>query len=113
MPWLLQQNLPRIEVPVFDGSPIKWSEFDVKFKNLVHDLQFLTNIQRMTSLLQHLEGEAKRAVQYFSNDKVGYIMAHKRLKYMFGQKPWICQAIVQKMIRGKQIENNDNKTLME
>ena len=111
--WLLQQNLPRIQVPIYDGSPTKWLEFVVKFKDLVHDLQFLTNTQRMTYLLQHLEGEAKRAVQCFSNDKVGYIMALKRLKYMFGQKPRICQAYIQKMIRGKQIGNDDNKTLME
>ena len=29
-------------------------------KDLVHDLQFLTNTQRMTYFLQHLEGEGKR-----------------------------------------------------
>ena len=58
----MQQNLPRILIPVFDGSPTKWLEFAIKFKYLVHDLQFLTNTQRMTYLLQHLEGEAKRAV---------------------------------------------------
>ena len=67
----------------------------------------------MTYLLQHLEGEAKRAVQCFSNDKVGYIMALKRLKYMFDLKLRLCQAYIQKMIRGKQIGNDDNKTLME
>ena len=45
-----------------DGSTTMWLEFVVKFKDLVHDLQFLTNTQRMTYLLQHLEGEAKRAM---------------------------------------------------
>ena len=63
--WLLQQNLPRIQVPIYDGSPTKCLEFVVKFKDLVHGLQFLTNTQKMTYLLQHLEGEAKRAVQCF------------------------------------------------
>ena len=106
-------NLPRIQVPVYDGSPTKWLEFVVKFKDLVHDLQFLTNTQRMTYLLPNLEGEAKRAVQCFSNDKVRYIMTLKRLKYMFVQKPQICQAYIQKMIREKQIGNGNNKTLME
>ena len=113
MTWLLQQNLPRIQVPVFDWSPTKWLKFIVKFKNLVNDLQFLTNIQKMTYLLQHLEGKAKSAVQCFSNDKVRYIMALKSLKYMFGQKRRICQGYRQKMIRGKKIGNDDNKTFME
>ena len=40
MTWLLQQNFPRIQVPVFDGSPTKWLEFVVKFKDLVHDYSF-------------------------------------------------------------------------
>ena len=59
MTWLLQMNLPRIQVPVYDGSPTKWLEFVVKFKDLVHDLQFLTNTQRMTYLLPNLEGEQR------------------------------------------------------
>ena len=59
----MQQNLPRIQIPVFDGSPTKCLEFVVKFKDLVHDLQFLTNIQRMTYLLQHLECKEIMAVQ--------------------------------------------------
>ena len=24
MTWLMQQNLPRIQIPIFDGSPTKW-----------------------------------------------------------------------------------------
>ena len=32
MTWLLQQNLPRIQVPVYDGSPTKWLEFVVSLK---------------------------------------------------------------------------------
>ena len=73
----------RNTIPVYDRSRTKWLEFVVKFKDLVHDLQCLT--ERMTYLLQHLEGKAKRAVQYFSSDKVGYIMALKRLKYVWSE----------------------------
>ena len=47
--WMMQQNLPGIQLPVFDGSPTKWSELIMKIKNMVHDLQFLTYTQRMTS----------------------------------------------------------------
>ena len=27
MAGLLQQNLPRIEIPTFNGSPLKWVEY--------------------------------------------------------------------------------------
>ena len=36
--WLMQQNFPRIQIPVFDASTTKWLEFVVNFKDLVHDL---------------------------------------------------------------------------
>ena len=39
MTWLMQQNLPRIQIPVFDRSPTKWLESVGEFKDLVHDLQ--------------------------------------------------------------------------
>ena len=92
---LIQQNLPRMQIQRFDGLTAKWLEFSVKFKDLVHHLQFITNTQRMTYLLPHLEIEAKRAVQFFLNNKVGYIMALKKLKYIFGQKSWIFQAYIE------------------
>ena len=35
--WLVQQSLPRMEVPKSNGNPIKWVEIVIKFKELVHD----------------------------------------------------------------------------
>ena len=37
MAWLLQQNLPRIEMPTFNQSPLKWVEFVTKFKELLYN----------------------------------------------------------------------------
>ena len=37
MAWLLQQNLPRIEMPTFNQSPLKWVEFVIKFKELLYN----------------------------------------------------------------------------
>ena len=31
MTWILKQNLSRIEIPTFNGSPLKWVEFLIKF----------------------------------------------------------------------------------
>ena len=61
----MQQNIPRIQI--------------------IRDLQFLTNTQTMNYFLHNLEDEEKScSLQCFSNDMVGYIMALKRMKYMFG-----------------------------
>ena len=42
---MLQQNLPQIKRPKFDGSPLLWVEFVIKFKDIVHNKSFLSNQQ--------------------------------------------------------------------
>ena len=88
MTWFIQQSLPRMKVPKFDGSPIKWVDFITKFKELVNDHPYLNNSQKFIYLIQHVEGEAKRALKVFSSSRSGYILALKRLKYMFGQRKY-------------------------
>ena len=113
MSWMVQQALPRIQIAFFDGSPSIWVEFIVKFRDLVHQQKYLTNIQRMTYLLQHLHVEAKRSVQGFTNDKAGYIAALQRLKYIFEQKSKVAQAQLWNVIHGKSISNDDAVGLSE
>ena len=113
MTWFIQQSLPRTEVPKFDGSPIKWVDFTTKFKELVNDQPFLKNNQKFIYLIQHVEGEAQRALKVFSSSRSGYILALKRLKYMFGQRSLISQAYINKLTQGKPISNDDEKSLLE
>ena len=47
MAGLLQQNLPRIEIPTFNGSPLKWVEFVIKFKEIVYNHVYLNNSQKL------------------------------------------------------------------
>ena len=74
MMWIVQQSLPRMEVPKFNGNPMKWVEFVIKFKELVQDL---TVNQRFIFLMQYVKGKAKRAIQVFSTNKNGSILALK------------------------------------
>ena len=67
----------------------------------------------MKGLMQHVDGEAKQALQVFSTNKGGYITALKRTKYMFGQRSRIRQAYIAKMTRDKPISNDDDKSLLE
>ena len=111
--WLMQQSLPRIKIPLFDGSPLYWVEFIIKFKDIVHSRSFLSDPQKLTYLHQHLIGEAKRVVQGLANDQRGYVFSLKRLKFIFGQRPRIPQAHLSKVTRGKRIGNDDDAGLLE
>ena len=105
--WMVSQCLPQLTLPTFDGSAIKWVEFVIQFKSMVHDQPYLSSAQRMSYLVQHLEKEAKRAVQGLSNDWYGYVMGLQRLKFMFGQRASVAQSHLEKVTRGKEITDED------
>ena len=67
MTWLVQNQLPRTQLPKFDGSASDWVEFIAKFRDVVHNEGCLSDSQRCIQLLQHLGGEAKRAVAVYSS----------------------------------------------
>ena len=113
MAWLLRQNLPRTEISTFNGSPLKWVEFVIIFKEIGHNDVYLKNSQKLHYLQQHVSGIAKRAILGFSNDERGYILSLKRLKYEFGEKSRIAVAHLTKVTKGKQIPNDDDKDLIE
>ena len=113
MAWLVQQHLPQIQLPKFDGEALDWVDFIMKFRDIVHNQEHLSDNQKFQLLLQHLTGEARRAVRGFSNDTRGYVMSLKKLKYLFGQRPRIAQAVLDKITKGKVIQNDDVKGLTE
>ena len=113
MTWLLQQNLPRMQIPLFNGSPLALVEFVTKFKDIVHDQSYLNNSQKFHYLQQHVTDEARRAIHGLSTDKRGYVLSLKRLKCSFGQRSRIAQAHLAKITRGKKIGKDDDKGLLE
>ena len=107
MSFFVQQSLPRMEIPEFDGSASLYIEFMTKIKDLVHDQPFLSDVQRSTQLIQRLKGEAKQAVRSFSQDWFGYVSSLKKLKFLFGQRSAIARAVLLKVTRGKNVQDND------
>ena len=111
--WLVQKYLPKMELPTFNGSPHEWVNFIVKFRDIVHNQQYLSCIQKNILLLQHLKGEAHRAVRAFGNNAKGYIWSLRKLKYLFGQRSAVAKAVLEKATKGKIVQNDDFKALSE
>ena len=113
MGFFIQQSLPRMNVPDFDGSPSMWVEFITTFRDLVHDQPFLNVLRKSTLLLQHLSSQPKRSVQGFPNNATGYISALQRLKFLFGQRGKIAQATISKVTQGKDVPDFNEEALSE
>ena len=51
--YTMVQHLPKMELPSFDGSAGEWVvDFITKFRDIVHNQEYLNDFQRMTLLLQ-------------------------------------------------------------
>ena len=111
MAWMIQQYLPKVHLPNFDGSAADWVDFIVKFKEVVHNQPYLADGQKNQLLLTQLRGEAKRAVKGYANDGRGYVMALQTLKHLFGQRPVVAKAALSRVMNRKTIGDNDVRGL--
>ena len=55
-PMMAGVNLPRIEVPKFDGNILNWRPFWEQFRAAVHDKTYLGNIDKLTYLQDAIKG---------------------------------------------------------
>ena len=54
-------NLPRIEVPTFDGTILNWRLFWKQFQAAVHDKPYLGEVDKLTYLRDAPNGAIKRS----------------------------------------------------
>ena len=68
----------------------------------------MNGIRKCTLLYQHLTGEAKRSISGLACNWKGYIVALKRLKYLFGDVSIAAASVIRKISQGGVIRQ-DNK----
>ena len=74
-------NLPRIEIPTFDGNILNWRLFWEQFQAAVHDKEHLGEIDKLTYLRDALrDGPAKNVIQGLTQSAESYQEAIKCLK---------------------------------
>ena len=78
-------NLPKLQLPVFDGSILDWPTFFDSFKSAVHQDTSIDNIHKFQYLLAHVKGEAARVIQGLQITGSNYTEAINILKERYGQ----------------------------
>jgi len=105
-------SLPPLEVVKFSGNPCEFFRFKTRFYQMVES-QNLSDAQKMSRLLQFLEGNARKAVAGFEGTPGGFKKAMRLLKLRFGQPHMIAKACVDALIEGPNISNSDREGLRE
>jgi hypothetical protein len=101
-------QLPKFQLPKFDGSFLKWQPFWDSFKASIHDDTELPPIQKLTYLLHYLEGPAFAAVKGYSITANSYEAVVKTLQDRFGKKSRIIHLQYCKMIDIEKPTNQAN-----
>ena len=99
-------NMPKVEIEVFDGNPMKYHQFMRAFDLNVHDMRCDENI-KLTRLIQYCSGSARDALEgcMLIGGKTGYEKARKILEERFGDPDMITERIVINLRRGKPVKS--------
>jgi hypothetical protein len=106
-----ERDLPKVELPVFDGSALMWPRFIEQFFAQVHSRSTLTDSRRMDILQSHVKGEAKSLIEGLGYSGRNYAQTLKELKFAFGHRIAVARAYVNSVVSGNVIANGDSSAL--
>jgi len=79
----LHIQLPKIQLPKFDGDILRWITFRDTYISLVHDNVTLTNIEKFHYLVSSVRGSASAVVRSIALSDSNYILAWNALNERF------------------------------
>ncbi len=106
---------PKVEIPTFDGNPLKYFPFVRSFTNNV-DKVLKDSSRKLTQLLHYTTGKANKVLQgcpLVEDPDEGYRRALSRLEDRFGNKFVISQAWVDKITKDPVIKPRDASALQD
>ena len=93
----LRVNLPKLQLPVFDGSLQHWQEFWDVYKATIHDQQTLPAVSKFSYLKSVLKGSVLSAIAEISITSENYSSVIKFLQERFGRKEAIVESLYSKV----------------
>ena len=90
-------NLPKLQLPKFDGDPLKWTTFHDAFISSVHEDKNLEEIHKFQYLVGQLTGEAAHAIEGLQLTNANYSEALDILQERFGKPHKVIAAYMKAM----------------
>ncbi|XP_076392692.1 uncharacterized protein LOC105661897 [Megachile rotundata] len=72
-------TLPRIELPIFNGSLLEWQSFYDSFKSMVHENEEILGVQKFHYLKRSLRGEVSSVIDTLNASHENYLVAWELL----------------------------------
>ena len=103
-----RSSLPPLDLVKFPGDLCEYFRFKARFHEMV-DSQNISEAQKMSRLLQFLDGQARRAVAGFEGVSGILSKALKMLEQRFGQPHVVTKACVDALVEGPNISSGDRQ----
>ena len=94
-------KLPQINLPIFDGTSTKWTQFKETFDALINQHDQLSDVQKFHYLLSSLQGESKRVVEKIELTSAGYKIAWDELLKRYENKRAIIESHITELFKLK------------
>ena len=105
-------KLPKLEVPVFDGNILRWTQFWEQFCTSVHERSDLTDAEKLVYLQNSIkDGSAKNAIDGLSQGGEHYAEAIACLKSRFDRPRLIHQTHVRTILEVPPMREGNAKEL--
>ena len=108
-----ERDLPKIALPIFDGSALLWPKFVEQFYVKIHCRPCITDTRRMDLLQSHVKGDAQKLVRGLGYTGRNYGLALKELKAAFGHHLLVARAYIEGVTSGPAIPTHDPVAMRE
>ena len=98
-------KLPKLDMTIFSGDKLRWTEFWDSFECAIHTNKKLSDIEKFNYLKNKVSGEAKSAILGLTLSKENYKIAVEILKDRFGNTQEVIDLHYHKMINLPQAVN--------
>ena len=107
---LQRQGVPKPNPRKFSGDPSQFPTFKKRIHDWIEEKGF-TEREKISHLLNFVEGDAKDAIEHCETDDNGYEEAMDILEEKFGHPSKVVRSCLQKVTQGPRIDKGDKQAL--
>lgn len=107
----IMPKLPKLEISDFDGTPEKWPVFYQLFNKLIHENENISDLEKVTYLVTHLQGPAKAICAGVLPTAENYPTLYESLVKRYDDKRQLASTYLTKILDIKPITNESEKSL--